>query len=361
MTLISRAVLILAAGVSSLVVPAAVSQEARFKDELLVIRIITEVRVVDRRGDPILGLEAGDFRATVGGVEVEVEAAEWIAGPPSPSPLVTVPGLPESRSLAESHPLDPRRGRLIVIFVQKDFESARLSGLYRMSFYARDFVESLAPEDRAALVVFGSHLQIHSDFTSDFAALTEKLTVPALFRDEQCTEQLSLPSLAEHFSVEEARDAANISQALAVLGEALEPIPGPKNVVLFGWGIGRFTGRTVWLGEDYRDARQALASSRSTVFSLDVTTADYHTLEVGLKAVAADTGGFYAKTHLFPELAVQRLARVISGYYELSLIAPGDMLGYYEVEVTVPERRQITVLTRPVVSIGLEDFELGSW
>jgi VWFA-related protein len=357
MTSISRTLLVLVVGVSSLLAPDAASQETRFEDEIEVIRILTEVRVVDRRGDPILGLEAADFRATVGDAEVEVEAAEWVAGPPSPSPLVTVPGLPESRSLTESQPLDPRSGRLIVIFVQSDFQSARLSGLFRMSFYAMDFVESLAPEDRVALVVFGSHLQIHSDFTNDFAALTEKLTVPALFKNEQCTEQLSLPSLAEHFSVEDAKDAANISQALAVLGQALEPIPGPKNVVLFGWGIGRFTGRTVWLGEDYREAREALASSRSSVFSLDVTTADYHTLEVGLKAVAADTGGFYVKTHIFPELAVQRLARVISGYYELSLIAPADLLGYYEVEVTVPERRRITVMTRPVVSIGLE---LGS-
>ena len=36
-----------------------------------------------------------------------------------------------------------------------------------------------------------------------------------------------------------------------------------------------------------------------TVFALDITNADYHTLEVGLEQVAEDTGGFYAKTHLF--------------------------------------------------------------
>jgi hypothetical protein len=96
------------------------------------------------------------------------------------------------------------------------------------------------------------------------------------------------------------------------------------------------------------------------VFSLDVTDADYHTLEVGLQAVAADTGGFYAKTHLFPELAVQRLARVISGYYELSLIVPARLSGYYDIEIEVPGHRQITVMARPVICVSPEQKDPAS-
>jgi hypothetical protein len=232
---ILRKVAILVVIASCCFTPAASSQEVpRFSEEIDVVRIITEVRVVDSRGDPILGLEPGDFTAEVGGVEVEVEAADWIAGPMSPAPLVEIPGLPPGEPELERLPAIPDSGRLIIILFQTDFASVRLTGLFRMSHYAQEFIKSLAPEDRAALVVFGSHLQIHSDFTNDFDALSELLTVPALLRSEQRTEQLSLPSLAAHFDVEAARDAANISQALEVLGTSLQPISGPKSVVFFG-------------------------------------------------------------------------------------------------------------------------------
>jgi hypothetical protein len=67
----------------------------------------------------------------------------------------------------------------------------------------------------------------------------------------------------------------------------------------------------------YFDALRALEAARASVFVLDVSDADYHTLEVGLERVAADTGGTYAKTHLFPDGAAQRLAATIAGYYVL--------------------------------------------
>ena len=49
-----------------------------------------------------------------------------------------------------------------------------------------------------------------------------------------------------------------------------------------------------------------------------MTDADYHTLEVGLEQVAADTGGFYAKTHLFPAQAMARLEGAMAGHYVLA-------------------------------------------
>jgi hypothetical protein len=68
---------------------------------------------------------------------------------------------------------------------------------------------------------------------------------------------------------------------------------------------------------DYNAARQALDQARTSVFSLDITDADSHSLEVGLSKTAEDTGGLYMKTNQFAQMAVDRVQKVLSGRYEL--------------------------------------------
>ena len=69
---------------------------------------------------------------------------------------------------------------------------------------------------------------------------------------------------------------------------------------------------------DYKPAVKALSDARISVFVLDVTSADYHSLEVGLQSVAAATGGTYASTFRLPNVATDRIARAISGWYVLT-------------------------------------------
>jgi hypothetical protein len=102
----------------------------------------------------------------------------------------------------------------------------------------------------------------------------------------------------------------------------------------------------VFLDHDYGPARQALVEGRVTVFALDVTNADYHTLEVGLEQVAEDTGGFYAKTHLFPGQAIDRLERALSGHYVLTFAKPDLPPGEHEIDIGLVGRKG-TVLARP--------------
>jgi hypothetical protein len=117
-------------------------------------------------------------------------------------------------------------------------------------------------------------------------------------------------------------------------------------VILIGYGLGRFTSSGVKLGKDYALARRALEQSRASVFSLDISDADYHSLEVGLGAVSADTGGFYAKTHQFPQLAMDRLQRTLAGHYELEVRKPDTKIaGLHTIEVDVT-RRGAHVLAR---------------
>ena len=82
----------------------------------------------------------------------------------------------------------------------------------------------------------------------------------------------------------------------------------------------------MYLGSDYDRAVEALAAADTSVFSLDITQADRHSLEEGLQQLADDTGGLYIRSYLFPELSVEKLGRVLTGHYELTVIPPDEKL-----------------------------------
>jgi hypothetical protein len=131
-----------------------------------------------------------------------------------------------------------------------------------------------------------------------------------------------------------------------VLGNALRELPGAKSLVLFGWGLGRMQGRSgVQAEPEYGPAVEALYAARTTVFALDVTEADYHSLEVGLERVAEDTGGFYAKTHDFPAQAMNRLTGALSGHYVVAFERPDVRPGWHSLRVRLVGHKG-EVLTR---------------
>ena len=133
--------------------------------------------------------------------------------------------------------------------------------------------------------------------------------------------------------------AADSETALLLLGNALRPIPGPNSMLLMGWGLGERTREGVRMKSRYRLARNALEAARVTVFALDTTYADYHSLEIGLRRAAADTGGFYAKTHDFLEQAITRLRRTLAGHYELELRRPDRLRpGTHNLDMRVNRR-----------------------
>ena len=155
-----------------------------------------------------------------------------------------------------------------------------------------------------------------------------------------------MPSLRSHLEPAALKETKSSEEALLLLGNAMRPIPGPKSLILFGWGLGRLSGGRVWMERPYPAARQALEGARVSVFSLDFTQADYHTLEVGLGKVSDDTGGFYAKTFRFPDIAIQKLQKTLTGHYELEVRKPETPVkGMHSIEVSV-NRRDVEVLSR---------------
>jgi VWFA-related protein len=303
-------------------------QEPRFGDRVDVERVLLDVRVVDSFGQPVRGLGREDFRVEVDGRAVTVESAQWIEG-----------HQPYSQGLAPQAAADARaapapEGRLIVFFFQKDLESSRVGGLLRMQREAVKVARGLEPQDRVAVASFDSHLKLWLDFTRNREALEHALMRSIMFESRPRPTLEPHPSLLAHFDPEEGRRAANAETGLLLLGRALGELPGAKSLVLFGWGLGSMQGRFgVRPEREYGPAVEALYAARTTVFALDVTEADYHSLEVGLEKVAEDTGGFYAKTHDFPAQAMNRLTGALSGHYVIAFERPDVRPGAHPLRV----------------------------
>jgi VWFA-related protein len=301
-------------------------QEEPFHGEVEVRRIITEVRVVHHDGSPVIGLGPEDFQVTVDGRSAAVESVDWIAESRPLEASLEVDD-PHWQPDVEADQEDSRpRGRLIVLLYQTDMDPSRTSGLMRVDGHVIGFVQHLSPEDRVAVAVMSSHLQLHSDFTDDFDSLAEQLSIIDVLQWRHAEDDGREPSIARHFDWDRAKRAISISEALEIVGDSLAPLPGTKAVVLVGWGAGSFNAKagTVRLGKPYVRALRALQDAHASVFALDITSADRHSLEVGLEWLAEDTGGFYIKTHLFPEVAIAKLTRTLTGHYLLTLIPPEE-------------------------------------
>jgi VWFA-related protein len=312
--------------------------QIRFGERVEVERVLVEARAVDTAGMPLPGLGPKDFRLKVDGKVVPLESAHWVAAAqrePEPEPPPEGATTPAFVVTPEPVEGETAPGRLIVFFFQKDFEESRLTGLLRMQRTALSVVDDLAPGDRVAVVSFDHHLKLRLDFTSDQETLRHVIGNVVLLGDPRYIPPGPPPSLAEHFDRERARKASSPETALLVLADALKELPGPKTMVFVGWGMGRFDARSgsVTLEHDYGPARRTLLEARVTVFCLDVTQADYHSLEVGLQQVAEDTGGFYARTHLFPAQAMRRLEAALSGHYVLTFEKPRLPPGPHRIEI----------------------------
>ncbi|HEY3043410.1 MAG TPA: VWA domain-containing protein [Vicinamibacterales bacterium] len=316
-------------------------QPPRFGDRVDVVRIIIDARVLDEHGNPMTGLTAGDFNVNIDGKSARVETATWIGGRDTDRDAVP----PESTPLPDAGaPIGP--GRLIVFLFQKDLEPSRIVGLMRMLQKNRNFLETLTPNDRVAILSFDSHLKIWTDFTNDRERLDRVLAHGVLFERPPPVQAASTPSLVERLDAGRGRKTYTIERALELIGDALEPLPGSKSLILIGHGFGRFSSSGVTMERAYGPARHALVASRTSVFSLDVTNADYHSLEAGLQLVSEETGGFYARTHIFPDFAMQRLSGAIAGYYVLFVEKPDSRRATYDIEVELTRRKGQVLATR---------------
>lgn len=320
-------------------------QVPRFSERVTVARALVDVRAIDRKGEPIQGLTAADFRAKVGGRPAVVESATWIDG--------RTPEGHEQEAVELPWAAPEPPGRLIVFIFQKDFEPSRMIGLMRMLIDAQKLLERFGPEDHIAMLSFDSHLKVWLDFTTDHERIRHVLARGILFERPPAVEAAGFPSLSRQLTQARAKRAYTVEESLLLVGEALKGLPGAKSVVLIGHGFGQLAGSAVIFDPDYGKARIALQEARASVFCLDVTNADSHTLEAGLQMVAADTGGFFARTHVFPALAMQRLVGALAGHYVLFIEVPDGLPeGFHEVEVELAGESGLVLARRHIIVNG---------
>ena len=266
-----------------------------YTERVDVHRVLLDVRVTDGLGQPIEALTKADFVVRIDGKPVPVESAAWVTGALRTEGFMTTPA---ASPVATTLPAV--EGRLIVFLIQKDLEPTRITGLMRLLIDARPFFAAFTPRDRVAVLSFDSRLRIWSDFTNDLERVRSVLQHDILLGEPAALIESDAPSLVASLSAREAQEAATMEEALVLVGHALEPLPGAKSVIVFGHGFGRLGMSGVALAPDYDEARRSLRAARASVFCLDVTQADYHSLEAGLQQVAEDTGGFFERTHIFP-------------------------------------------------------------
>ena len=316
-----------------MVVTAAVSaQQPVYRETVDVSRLLIDVRVLDREGRAFVDLGPEDFAVKIDGKNARVESVQWIGGHPDTL------GAREYRSGLDPSP----RGRLIVFLVQRDMERGRMTGLMRAMTEAPAFLQAFTLEDRIAVLSFDHHLKVWLDFTRDIDAVRRVLQRDVIVTRPGAVNQADGVSLVARLEPGRAFRTHRIEDALTVIAEALAPLPGSKSVVLVGYGFGRLTGgrgsMSVLLDGSYDRARAALQGARATVFCLDVTDADFHSLEVGLQAVADDTGGFFARTHIFTKDAFGRVAAALQGHYVLFVDKPTLSGGTHRLDVKLRDR-----------------------
>jgi VWFA-related protein len=362
----------------------------RFGDEIKVRLVPVVVRVVDGAGNPVLGLTPGDFRVRVGRREVPVAAVDWMGAAPAPpvprasadAAVAPAAGSAGSGDASDRQPTGPLAGagatgapmpsgaaeaveaveaaagpaeppgKLVVIFVEADNNSApRVRGHLKTLPFTRKVLAALSPADSVAVVSFDSHLKLWQDFTRDHELIPEVIYQAIHFGGRPPAPAgdgagAAGPSLARSFDFGAALDAASPERALELTAEALSALPGEKEMIFLGWGLGTFSIMGTQTTRAFAVAAHTLAEARVSVFVLDVTEADVHSLAAGLEAIAEATGGTYASTFRLPDLAVRRLTQTMSGYYVLHLDAAALPRAGGDVEIQLRGHRQASVLLR---------------
>jgi VWFA-related protein len=329
---------------------AALPRPGTFKEEARVERVVIDAHVSDDDGEPIRDLTVSDFVVKVDGKRVPLESVEWVSAS-APEAESIQPGeitWGEKPALHEPVLAYPP-GRVIVLFYQTDHEPLRITGFLRMAQYTDRFLETLVETDRVAVVSFDSHLKLRQDFTADRERIRAAMLSCLRTAEPARIEPGPFPSLARSFDYAKARRAVTPERGLDLVARALEPIPGGKTMLFFGWGLGTIGGLTGAIPaekKDYYRALQSLSAARVNIFTLDITDADFHTLEGRLVGVSDATGGTYQKTHLFPQAALDRVTRTISGRYVLVFVKPGGPRGAHDVEVRLAGKRKGRVSAR---------------
>ena len=211
------------------------------QEEVVVERLVIDAHIIGADGNPIPELTRDDIVVKIDGRPVILEDVEWLPADKPETDVSALVGIETEE--AERFRQDAPPGRLIVFFFQHDASQiSRLHGLVRMSHQARRFLATLLETDRIAVVSYDSHLKLRQDFTSDREKILKAISASVSTSPAPPPDLSGRPSLGRYFDGDGAKKAGTPDRAIEVLARALEPLPGGKSIVFFGWGLGSTQG-----------------------------------------------------------------------------------------------------------------------
>ena len=292
-----------------------------------------DVRVVDDSGKPIVGLSAADFAVKIDGKPAPVDTVEWVSNGSGPRE--------EKHSQEVQNTTAKGNGRWIVFLYQKHTDLSDVEGVMRLRRDFAAFANLVTAADRVAILSFDTSLHLWLDFTNDVRRVRRVIEHDILVGSPPHRQVSPFPSLAATLSPEIASSTHTIEKSLRLLGETLNPLPGAKSIIVLGFGMGTWMPRlgVVQMANDYGETVFSLLKARVSVFCVDVTKADYHPREEGLRIVADSTGGLYLNSHIFTAAVFDRIAGALAGYYVLLVVPPDAQKGERQVEITLPRQK----------------------
>ena len=322
-----------------------------------------DVSVVDGSGRPVDNLRAPEFSVSVDGQPRRVVSSEYISDVSAESQLAGVTVDPYV-----SNNTDRRPGRLIVIVIdQNNMTMDRLRGALDP---VRKFIDSLAPNDRVALMSIPSpgprvdfttnHAQIkaalggvmpHGDIErsqyniSNYEALVFDARTDTMAIQRMLTRLCgdSTPSALAVCGGDVEQDASQLAQrirmqvtesvsALGALLENLKEVEGSKSLILLSQGL-NLEGARSEAGSLAQLAAEARTSVNVLLFDWSATDAsermvsatqgaDRDLREAGLETFASRSRGALFRVNANPFPTLERITRELAGHYLLGVESP---------------------------------------
>ncbi len=224
--------------------------------------VLVDVRVTDRKGDPVTSLKQSDFKVYEDGVlqrinSFDLENIRKLAqelgenGKPAEINLGALPRTtPQEtyRQMVQNH-------RLIVLFF--DLTSMQIPDLLRALQSAQNFLKTgMTPADLVAVVTYSSNLKVLQDFTNDRDVLSKAIKSiqigqsSTLATNGSVGEAGGTDSFGNEVVTQDTGDAFTPDEtefnifntdeklsALQSLADLLQTVPGRKSVIHFSSGI----------------------------------------------------------------------------------------------------------------------------
>lgn len=344
--------------VLALVLPVSAQQQPQFEERIDVNVVLLDVIVTDAQGNQILGLAKDDFVVKENGVEQPVESVDYFTNRKL---------LDQREANAPFKVEQVREERYFIIFFDKPSDPGVLQDQLNLARNAaRDFVRNEMKEgDRVAIAGHDVRLKVYSDFTADKKQLEKAINDASRFG-----KGLTAPSgdaseasiLRNIGSDKLVKRTGTVYEALDALADAVRPIRGRKNLVLFSPGILEINEEDIRGGMIMNRSRhldpaiQSLNAANVTVYPVQLQR--NVTLEPvfhqRLEEFAAETGGQYFRFNTSFTPALDKIDDANAGYYLLSYRnrkARGES-GFQKVEISVRNQPQLRVNSRAGYQFG---------